>query len=191
MLLRGVNPAPGVSPFVSLLRVSMATRSLSRPAGSGPSMWLWLGIALAVVLLDQFAKALIVGDFRLGESRSVTSFFDVVRLENTGMAWSLLANAGGWQRWFFIVLALAATGFMVWLLARNQSEKMFSFAIAMVMGGAVGNVLDRMTRGAVVDFISLHWHHAYTFPAFNLADSAITLGAICIVLDELRRVRKG
>ena len=169
----------------------MATRSLSRSAGNGPSMWLWLGIALAVVLLDQFAKALIVGDFRIGESRSVTSFFDVVRLENTGMAWSLLANAGGWQRWFFIVLALAATGFMIWLLARNQSQKLFSFALAMVMGGAIGNVLDRMTRGAVVDFISLHWHDVYTFPAFNLADSAITLGAICIVIDELRRVRKG
>ena len=169
----------------------MATRSLSRSAGNGPSMWLWLGIALAVVLLDQFATALIVGDFRIGESRSVTSFFDVVRLENTGMAWSLLANAGGWQRWFFIVLALAATGFIIWLLARNQSQKLFSFALAMVMGGAIGNVLDRITRGAVVDFISLHWHRAYTFPAFNLADSAITLGAICIVVDELRRVRKG
>ena len=169
----------------------MATRSLSRSAGTGPSMWLWLGIALVVVLLDQFAKQLIVGDFRIGESRTVTSFFDVVRLENTGMAWSLLANAGGWQRWFFIALALAATGFMVWLLARNQSQKLFSFALAMVMGGAIGNVIDRISRGAVVDFISLHWHRAYTFPAFNLADSAITLGAICLVLDELRRVRKG
>ena len=154
-------------------------------------MWLWLGIALVDVLLDQFTKALIVGDFRIGESRTVTSFFNVVRLENTGMAWSLLDDAGGWQRWFFIVLALSATAFMVYLLKRSGSQKLFSFAIAMVMGGAVGNVIDRMTRGAVVDFISLHWHRAYTFPAFNLADSAITLGAICIVVDELRRVRKG
>jgi signal peptidase II len=169
----------------------MATRSLSRPAGNGPSLWLWLGLAVIVVLLDQFAKALIVGDLRLGESRSVTSFFDVVRAENTGMAWSLLQNAGGWQRWFFIALALTASAFMLWLLARNHSQKLFSFAIAMVMGGAIGNVIDRITRGAVVDFISVHWHRAYTFPAFNLADSAITLGAICIVLDELRRVRQG
>jgi signal peptidase II len=169
----------------------MATRSLSRSTGSGPSMWLWLGIALAVVLLDQFAKALIVGDFRIGESRFVTSFFDVVRLENTGMAWSLLANAGGWQRWFFIGLALAASAFMLHMLRAKGSEKLFSFAIAMVLGGAIGNVIDRMARGAVVDFISLHWHNAYTFPAFNLADSAITLGAICLLLDELRRVRKG
>jgi signal peptidase II len=154
-------------------------------------MWLWLGLSLAVVLLDQFAKALIVGGFRLGESREVTSFFDVVRWENTGMAWSLLSTAGGWQRWFFIGLALAASGFMVYLLLRNGSQKLFSFAIAMVLGGALGNVIDRVTRGAVVDFISLHWHNAYTFPAFNLADSAITLGAICLILDELRRVRQG
>ena len=171
--------------------VSMATRSLSRPAAGGAPIWLWLGIALAVVLLDQFAKALVVGDFRLGESRAVTSFFDVVRFENTGMAWSLLANAGGWQRWFFIALALAASGFMVYLLLRNGSQRLFSFAIAMVLGGAVGNVIDRVSRGAVVDFLSMHWHHAYTFPAFNLADSAITLGAICLIVDELRRVRKG
>src|SRR5471032_1498653 len=133
----------------------MASRYLSRTAAGGSPMWLWLGISLAVVLLDQFAKALIVGDFRLGESREVTSFFDVVRLENTGMAWSLLSNAGGWQRWFFIVLALAASGFMLYLLMRNGSQKLFSFAIDMVMGGAVGNVVDRVARGAVVDFISL------------------------------------
>ena len=107
------------------------------------------------------------------------------------MAWSLLANAGGWQRWFFIALALAASAFMVYMLRRNPAQKLFSFAMAMVMGGAIGNVVDRIARGAVVDFISLHWQHAYTFPAFNLADSAITLGAICLLLDELLRVRRG
>jgi len=79
----------------------------------------------------------------------------------------------------------------VYLLLRNGSQRLFSFAIAMVLGGAVGNVIDRVARGAVVDFISLHWHQAYTFPAFNLADSSITLGAICLILDELRRVRQG
>ena len=168
----------------------MASRSLSRST-NGTSLWLWLGIALVVVLLDQYAKALIVGGFQPDESRYVTSFFDVVRRGNTGMAWSLLADAGGWQRWFFITLALAASIFMVWLLARNGSQKLFAFAIAMILGGAVGNVIDRITHGAVVDFISLHWHRAYTFPAFNLADSAITLGAICLIVDELRRVRKG
>ena len=169
----------------------MASRTLSRSSGNSSSTWLWLGIAFAVVLIDQVSKILVVRDFQLGESRPVTSFFDLVRLENTGMAWSLLANAGGWQRWFFIGLALAASGFMVYLLRRNAAQKLFSFALAMIMGGAIGNVIDRMTRGAVVDFISMHWHRAYTFPAFNLADSAITLGAICLVVDELRRVRQG
>ncbi|MBW8758797.1 MAG: lipoprotein signal peptidase [Burkholderiales bacterium] len=169
----------------------MATRSLSRSAGSSPSMWLWLALALVVVLLDQFAKALIVRDFQIGDSRTVASFFDLVRYENTGMAWSLLEHAGGWQRWFFIGLAIAASAFMAYLLRRNGAQRLFSFAIAMVMGGAIGNVIDRIARGAVVDFISLHWHRAYTFPAFNLADSAITLGAICLLVDELLRVRRG
>ena len=169
----------------------MASRSSSRSAGGGPSLWLWLGISLVVILLDQYAKTLIVGDFRLGEARTVTSFFDVVRLQNTGMAWSLLANAGGWQRWFFIGLALAASAFMLYLLKKNGAQKLFSFAVAMVLGGAVGNVIDRVMRGSVVDFISLHWHDVYTFPAFNLADSAITVGAIALILDELIRVRRG
>jgi signal peptidase II len=168
----------------------MASRFSSRST-NGSSPWPWLGISVVVVLLDQYAKALIVGGFQPDESRTVTSFFDVVRRGNTGMAWSLLADAGGWQRWFFIALALAASLFMVYLLARNAAQKLFSFAIAMILGGAVGNVIDRITHGAVVDFISLHWHRAYTFPAFNLADSAITLGAICLILDELRRVRQG
>jgi|SRR6516225_2312317 signal peptidase II len=190
MFLRGVNPAHGARASEPSPASQMVTRSLSRSAASSPSMWLWLGIALAVVLLDQFTKALVVGDFRLGESRVVTSFLDLVRLENTGMAWSLLADAGGWQRWFFIALAVAASTFMVVLLRRNGAQKLFSFALAMVMGGAIGNVIDRIARGAVVDFISLHWHQAYTFPAFNLADSAITLGAICLLVDELLRVRR-
>jgi signal peptidase II len=165
-----------------------SSRSPSR--AGGPSLWLWLGLSLIVVLLDQFAKVLIVRGFALYESRTVTSFFDVVRYQNTGAAWSFLASAGGWQRWFFVALALAASCFMLYLLLRNRAQKLFCFAIAMVLGGAVGNVIDRIARGSVVDFISMHWHQAYTFPAFNLADSAITLGALCLIIDELRRVRK-
>ena len=168
-------------------------RSSSRSSGrsGGPSLWLWLGLAAIVVVLDQFTKALIVGDFRLGEERPVTSFFSVVRWHNHGSAFSFLETAGGWQRWLFIGLAIAASAFIVWLLARNSAQRLFCFAIAMVLGGAVGNVIDRIWHGYVVDFIMLHYKAAYTFPAFNLADSAITLGAICIVLDELRRVRRG
>jgi signal peptidase II len=169
----------------------MATRSPSRPSGNSPSLWLWLGLALVVVLLDQYAKALVIGGFRLDESRYVTSFFDVVWRNNPGMAWSLFANAGGAQRWILSGLAGVASIFIVYMLAIRPDQKLFAFALAMILGGAVGNLIDRLRHGSVVDFISLHWHDAYTFPAFNLADSAITLGAICLILDELRRVRKG
>ncbi|HEY9029403.1 MAG TPA: signal peptidase II [Burkholderiaceae bacterium] len=165
------------------------SRASSSSSGS-PSLWIWLGLALAVVLLDQFVKQLIAGGFAVGESRTVTSFFNVVRWHNTGAAFSFLADSAGWQRWFFVGLALAASAFIVLLLKRHAHQTLFCFAVAMVMGGAVGNALDRIVRGYVVDFISLHWHDVYTFPAFNLADSAITLGAVCLLLDELRRVRK-
>ncbi len=169
----------------------MASRSSSRSSSSaGPSIWLWLALAAIVVVLDQFAKALIVGDFALGEARPVTSFFEVVRWHNTGAAFSFLEQASGWQRWFFIGLGVAASAFIVWLLRRHVAQKMFCFAIAMVLGGAVGNVIDRVWHGYVVDFIHVHHGH-WSFPAFNLADSAITLGAICLVIDELRRVRRG
>ena len=167
------------------------TRSSSRSSGSGgPSLWLWVGIAAVVVLLDQFAKALIMGDFQYHESRTVTSFFEVVRWQNTGAAWSFLAGAAGWQRWAFIALALGASVFIIWLLRKHAAQLLFCFALAMVLGGAVGNVIDRIWHGFVVDWIHFHYR-GFDFPAFNLADSAITLGAICLVLDELRRVRKG
>jgi signal peptidase II len=173
----------------------MASRSSSPPSSrssgssSGLSLWLWLGLAFVVVLLDQFAKQLVVGDFALGESRRVTAFFEVVRWHNTGAAFSFLAGSAGWQRWFFVALGLAASGFILWLLKRHASQKLFCFAIAMVLGGAIGNVIDRIVRGFVVDFIHVHYR-SFDFPAFNLADSAITLGAICLIVDELRRVRR-
>jgi signal peptidase II len=166
------------------------SRPVSRsPGGAGPSLWLWLGLALVVVLLDQFAKTLITGGFQLGEARRVTSFFEVVRWHNTGAAFSFLAGSAGWQRWIFIALAVAASVFIVWLLKRHAAQRLFCFAIAMVLGGAVGNLIDRVWHGYVVDWIHVHYR-SFDFPAFNLADSAITLGAICIVIDELRRVRK-
>jgi signal peptidase II len=165
------------------------SRSSSASAG-GPSIWLWLAVALVVIVLDEFVKQLIVGGFAVGESRTVTSFFNVVRWHNTGAAFSFLAGSPGWQRWLFIGLALAASVGILVLLRLYARQTLFCFAITMVMGGALGNAIDRMVRGYVVDFISLHWKDVYTFPAFNLADSAITLGAICLILDELRRVRR-
>jgi signal peptidase II len=154
-----------------------------------PSLWLWLGLALAVILIDQFTKAWIIQDFQLGDSRVVTSFFNLVRVHNTGAAFSFLADSGGWQRWFFIVLGLVASGFIVWMLKKHPSERLFCFAIAMILGGALGNVIDRMLHGYVVDMLDVHWrgHH---FPAFNAADAAITLGAVLLIVDELRRVAR-
>jgi signal peptidase II len=159
-------------------------------ASSSSSLFLWLGLALVVVLLDQFSKTLIIGQFRLHDSLTVTSWFNLVRWHNPGAAFSFLAWASGWQRWFFIGLGLVASGFIVWMLRTHPTQKLFCFAVSLVMGGALGNVIDRLVHGYVVDFIQLH-HRGWVFPAFNVADSAITLGAVCLVLDELLRVRRG
>jgi signal peptidase II len=164
----------------------MAGRSSSRAF----SLWAWLGLALIVVLLDQFSKTLIVGMFQLNDSRTVFSWFNLVRVHNSGAAFSFLAGASGWQRWFFVGLGALASAFIVWMLKKHPTQKLFCFAVTMIMGGAIGNVVDRLLHGHVVDFIQLHYGGWY-FPAFNLADSAITLGAICLILDEILRVRRG
>jgi signal peptidase II len=161
-----------------------------RSSGGSPSLWLWLGLALLVVVLDQLSKTLVLGSFQLGDSRPLTSWFNLVRVHNTGAAFSFLAGASGWQRWFFVSLGAVASGFIVWMLKKHPSQKLFCFAVTMIMGGAVGNVVDRLLHGHVVDFIQLHYG-AWYFPSFNLADSAITLGAICLILDEILRVRRG
>jgi signal peptidase II len=165
----------------------MATRRSA--SSSAPGLWVWLGLAGVVVLLDQFSKTLILGDFGFGESRVVTSFFNVVRVHNTGAAFNFLADGSGWQRWLFVGLGVAASGVILWMLMKHPAQKLFCFAIAMILGGALGNVIDRLMHGYVVDFIQLHYA-GRAFPSFNLADSAITLGAICLVLDELLRVRR-
>ena len=163
---------------------------MARSSSGAPSLALWLGLALVVIVLDQLTKTLILGHFQLGDSLHVTSFFNVVRVHNTGAAFSFLAGAGGWQRWFFITLGFVATGFIVWMLRSHPAQKLFCLAVTLIMGGALGNVVDRLLHGYVVDFIQLHWGGWY-FPSFNLADSAITLGAVLLILDEIRRVRRG
>jgi signal peptidase II len=149
----------------------------------------WLAIALVIVLVDQFTKLLIIGSLQLGDSTPVTTFFNIVRAHNSGAAFSFLADASGWQRWFFTGLGTVAAVVMVVLLRSHASEKLFCFAISCVLGGAVGNVIDRVLYGYVVDFLDFHWM-AMHFPAFNAADSAITLGASCLILDEILRVRR-
>ena len=153
------------------------------------SIWPWLGIAVAVVLLDQLTKTLVVRSFQLNDLRTITPFFDLVRAHNTGAAFSFLAGASGWQRWFFIGLGAVAAVFIVWLLARHGSQRLFCWALALILGGAVGNVIDRIWHGHVVDFIQVHWKQHY-FPSFNVADSAISVGAGLLILDELLRIRK-
>ena len=149
----------------------------------------WLGIAFIIILVDQFTKTLIIGAFQLGDSHTVTSFFNIVRVHNVGAAFSFLAGAGGWQRWFFVVLGAVAALFIVWMLRNHGGQRMFSWALALILGGAVGNVIDRMLHGYVVDFIQVHYHGT-AFPSFNVADSAISIGAFLLILDEIIRVRR-
>ena len=157
-------------------------------AGGG-SMLPWLGWAMLVLLADQLTKLLILGAYRFGETTPITSFFNVVRVHNTGAAFSFLASESGWQRWFFTGIGVAAAVFIVWMLKSHPGQKLFSFAMACILGGAIGNVIDRTLHGYVVDFLDFHygnWH----FPAFNIADSAISIGAVCLILDEILRVRR-
>jgi len=149
----------------------------------------WLGIAVAVVVIDQLTKAMIVAAMQLGEARMVTPFFDIVRAHNRGAAFSFLNDASGWQRWFFVGLGVAAAGFIVWMLRRHGGQRMFGWALALILGGALGNVIDRLVHGHVIDFLQVHWRSHY-FPSFNVADSAISIGAALLILDELRRVRR-
>ncbi len=159
-------------------------------ANGGGGMVRWLALALLILLADQFTKALILGSLRLGDSTYIASFFNIVRAHNSGAAFSFLASASGWQRWFFTVIGVGAAIFIVWLLRSHAAQKLFSFSLACLLGGAVGNVIDRLLHGYVVDFLQLHYRGWY-FPAFNVADAAITAGAVGLILDELLRVRRG
>ena len=167
----------------------MARSSSSAFGRSGASMWPWLAWAVVILIADQVTKTLILNHYRLGDSTFITSFFNIVRAHNTGAAFSFLSDAGGWQRWLFTGIGAVATIFIVWQLRAHPGQKLFCFSLASILGGAIGNVVDRLMHGYVVDFLDFHangWH----FPAFNVADSAITLGAVCLILDELLRVRR-
>ncbi len=145
-----------------------------------------LAIATLVLLLDQLSKWSALSNLKLGITEEVLPFMNWLLLFNSGAAFSFLAQSSGWQRWFFTILGLAASLYILWLLRKNQSDKMLSWALSLILGGALGNVLDRIMYGAVVDFIDLHygnWH----WPAFNIADSAICIGATLIVFSELRK----
>jgi signal peptidase II len=182
-LLKAFNLHAYSSSFKSMAKSKNAFKS-----GSG--VWLWLGLALITLLLDQLTKIAVVGAFQLGETLPLTSYFNLVRVHNAGAAFSFLADAGGWQRWFFTGLGTVAALVMIYLLRMHAGQTLFCLALSLLLGGAVGNVIDRVIYSHVVDFLDFHyagWH----FPAFNVADSAITMGAVLLILDELLRVRRG
>jgi signal peptidase II len=149
-----------------------------------PAAWLWL--SLGVIALDQATKFLATRFLELYERVEVLPVLDFTLMHNTGAAFSLLAGASGWQRWFFIGLAFTVSAvLMVWIWRTPRGEKLLPLSLSLILGGALGNVIDRIVHGYVVDFIHAHWGAAY-FPAFNIADSAITIGAGLLILDAFR-----
>lgn len=158
-------------------------------AGAWKRMLPWVALASVIVLIDQLTKIAIERAFDYGDVHPVTGFFNLVLTYNKGAAFSFLASASGWQKHFLTAVGIGASLFILFLLARHGSQKLFSLALAMILGGAIGNVIDRLAYGHVIDFLDFHvggWH----WPAFNVADSAIVGGAILLVADELLRVRR-
>jgi signal peptidase II len=168
----------------------MATKKTFSSKPATGSMTPWLGIAFIVILLDQLSKITITKLFALGEEKVITSFFNLVLAYNYGAAFSFLDKAGGWQRHMFTAIGIGAALYIIYLLKRNSGQRLFCWALALILGGALGNVIDRIAYGHVVDFLDFHWQGLGHFPAFNIADSAICIGAALFVLDELRRVNK-
>lgn len=150
------------------------------------SMLKWLGLSAVVIALDLYTKQLVVKAFAYGEHANITSFFDLVRYHNEGAAFSFLAGAGGWQRIFFSVIALTASAVIIYLLRKHPAQKLFCFALALILGGALGNLYDRLSLGYVVDFLYFHYNQYY-WPAFNLADSAITCGVVLLLIDSFKK----
>jgi signal peptidase II len=149
----------------------------------------WLGLAAGVILADQLTKLSVERALDFGDVRPVTGFFNLVLTYNKGAAFSFLASASGWQGAFLIGVAVLASIFILYLLARHGHQRLFAFALALILGGAIGNVIDRVAYGHVIDFLDFHWR-GWHWPAFNLADSAIVGGAGLLILDELLRVRR-
>lgn len=146
----------------------------------------WFGISAIVVALDLYTKHLIENAFQLGDSKFVTSFFNLVRFHNEGAAFSFLSNAGGWQRWFFTTVAVIAVVFISYLIRKHAQQKLFCLGLSLVLGGAVGNLYDRLTLGYVVDFLYFHINDLY-WPAFNVADSAVCVGVAILLWDSFKQ----
>ena len=171
--LRDDLPAAGAAPAISV-----------DDTASGSS-WPYLLLALFMIVLDQVTKYLVIDHFEYAERMPVIpGFFDLTLLYNPGAAFSFLADHGGWQRWFFTLIAVVVSGLLVTMLVRHRGSTMFNTAIGLVLGGAIGNLIDRLLLGHVTDFLLFH-HGSWAFPAFNVADCAITIGAVLWILDEV------
>ena len=155
------------------------------PKLATPAMRKWLGFAFAIIIADHLTKFWVSSMLDYQEAIPVLPFFSLVRVHNTGAAFSFLADAGGWQRWFFIGVGVIATVIIVRLLKQHANEPRLAFSLALVLGGALGNVIDRVVLGHVVDFLYFHYR-SFAWPAFNVADSAITVGAALLIWDSLR-----
>ncbi|MBI5937578.1 MAG: lipoprotein signal peptidase [Betaproteobacteria bacterium] len=156
------------------------------PAGEGKNGLKWLWLSALIIALDQLTKLLVIDSLTLHEAIPLTDFFNLMRAHNTGAAFSLLADQPGWQRLFFVAVALVASGIIFHLLRKTQGRPLFCFSLALILGGALGNVIDRIAYGHVVDFLDFYlgtWH----WPAFNVADSGITVGAVLLIADSLRK----
>ena len=149
--------------------------------------WAWLGLSGAIVAADQLSKLAMIALFQPGEESVVTGFFSLVLAFNTGAAFSFLRDVAGWPRYLFSAVAIAAGGLIIWLLRRG-GDRLYCAGLALILGGAAGNLWDRLTLGHVVDFLLFHWDRWY-YPAFNVADSAITVGAALLILDSFGRRR--
>lgn len=153
-----------------------------------PALFKWLGLSAIVIAIDLYTKHLVVNAFSYGEHLTINPFFDLVRYHNEGAAFSFLAGAGGWQRIFFSTVALIASVVIIHLLRKNPRQTIFCLGLSLILGGALGNLYDRLTLGYVVDFLSFHYQQYY-WPAFNAADSAITGGVMLLLWDGFRKPR--
>lgn len=153
------------------------------------NMLKWLGLSAIIIALDLYTKYLVQNSFVYGEHLAITGFFDLVRYHNEGAAFSFLSSAGGWQRIFFSTIAFIAAGVILYLMRKHATQTLFCFGLALVLGGALGNLYDRITLGYVVDFLFFHYRQYY-WPAFNVADSAICVGVGVLLLDSFRQPKK-
>ncbi len=157
---------------------------------NGVLAWPWFVLAVVVVLLDQYSKGLASTELAYGRPVEIFSWFNLTLQHNTGAAFSFLSDAGGWQRWFFTVVAVVISlGLVAWLILAERGQWLLALSLGLILGGAIGNLWDRVALGYVVDFISVHYGGWY-FPAFNIADSAITVGAGCMLLDSFMATRQ-